>query len=133
MIIKRPNIFISYTTRDKVISREFLREIEPQLEHFGNSYIDILHNDSKNKQERVIKELERSDVIILLETDNSINSPWVQFELKFAEKANKVIRKISVANLDKKPITSAMNEWGFTSQAVLVRSRSFMKKASHKY
>lgn len=75
------NIFVSYTIKDKEISLETLNFVSEKLKHIGNVYIDILNNDSFNKQERVFYELDNSDVVILLMSPNVYKSRWVTIEL----------------------------------------------------
>ena len=74
-------IFISYTTRDKIITRDFLSILEFELSDLGDIYIDLLHNHSKNKQARVANELQQADIFMLLSTDSIKNSPWVKWEI----------------------------------------------------
>jgi hypothetical protein len=78
-------IFISYTTRDKIITRDFLSILEFELSDLGDIYIDLLHNHSKNKQARVANELQQADIFMLLSTDSIKNSPWVKWEIDTAK------------------------------------------------
>lgn len=80
------NIFISYTIKDKEISLHSLDIISKKLNHIGNVYIDIINNDSLNKQERVFYELDNSDIVILLISPNVYKSRWVRLELERAKK-----------------------------------------------
>ncbi|WP_418551573.1 toll/interleukin-1 receptor domain-containing protein [Prevotella sp.] len=79
------NIFISYTIKDKEISLNSLNFISKKLKHIGNVYIDIINNNSLNKQERVFYELDNSDVVILLVSPNVYKSRWVKMELERAK------------------------------------------------
>lgn len=87
-------IFVSYTTKDKEISKSFLKQVLVALEQFGEVYIDMLSNDSIDKQLRVLEELERSDIIILIVSKNVYNSIWVKRELEIASKLEKIIIKL---------------------------------------
>lgn len=80
------NIFISYTIKDKEISLNSLSSISKKLRHIGNVYIDIINNDSINKQERVFYELDNSDIVMLIITPNVYKSKWVTIELERAKK-----------------------------------------------
>lgn len=80
------NIFVSYTTRDKVIDRQLLEDASEVLSAYGNIYIDLLHNDSKNKQAHVGHMLSQSDVLVLIESCSIKESTWVQWELCEAER-----------------------------------------------
>lgn len=78
-------IFISYTTRDNIVTRDFLIYLESKIAGIGDIYIDLIHNHSKNKQARVESELHQADIFLLLHTDSIINSPWVRWEIDTAE------------------------------------------------
>ena len=60
-------------------------------------FIDLLHNDSIDKQSRVLKELYSSDVMILIETNSVYQSEWVVLEI---EQANAISIPIQIMNLD---------------------------------
>ena len=79
-------IFVSYTTRDKDITSELLNTVFFKLRKIGKVYIDLIHNDSINKQQRVLNELDTSDLVLLIKSDKNILSKWVRIE---TERANK--------------------------------------------
>lgn len=87
-------IFVSYTTRDRNITKELLIQVYNKLSEFETVYIDLIHNDSENKQKRVFDELESADQIILLETESVYKSNWVKVELERAKHLKKEIIKI---------------------------------------
>ncbi|GKV90985.1 toll/interleukin-1 receptor domain-containing protein [Pectobacterium carotovorum] len=92
---KKKRIFVSYTTRDNKVDIYSLRFIEGKLQQLGYScYIDLLHNDSKNKQQRVFNELISSDYFMAIISDNYHLSPWAQKEITLACKLKKEIIKI---------------------------------------
>ena len=75
-------------------------------------YIDLIHNDSTNKQDRVIKELNNSDFIFLIRTEQIDNSEWVDKEISLAKKLNIPIIEFEYQELIEKkirPITQAIN------------------------
>ena len=94
-------IFISYTTRDGNITKLFLERLEKVLSIHSSIYIDLIHNNSKNKQNRVLKELKNSDILILIRTSDSTKSDWVQTELKLAKELN-----IPIAEVDFKEVNN---------------------------
>lgn len=65
----------------------------------GDFIINILHNDSTNKQKRIIQEIDNSDLLILIETENVYKSQWVQLEIKRARQFQKPIKRILVKDL----------------------------------
>ena len=79
-------IFVSYTTKDDQIDEGYLSEKELIIAKYGHVYIDILHNDSADKQNRVIRELISSDVLLLVKTESIFKSQWVIWELEMAYK-----------------------------------------------
>ena len=78
------NIFVSYTTKDNEVSLHRLNEISIKLKQIGYVYIDIIDNNSQDKQKRVFYELDNSDVIILITSKNIYNSKWVALEIERA-------------------------------------------------
>ena len=78
-------IFVSYTTRDQEITINLLKKISKKLNPYGKVFIDIIDNNSTNKQLRVINELENSDLIILIESKSIYQSEWVALEIKKAK------------------------------------------------
>jgi hypothetical protein len=91
--------FVSYTTRDKEVTKELLSIFSKQLEKSGNVFIDIIDNDSFDKQLRVIEELENSDLMILIETKSIYQSEWVALEIEKAKSRQIPIRKVSINEL----------------------------------
>ncbi|NQX97226.1 MAG: toll/interleukin-1 receptor domain-containing protein [Flavobacteriales bacterium] len=84
----KKNFFVSYTIRDNTVSIEFLQQIEKFLQNFGTPFIDLLHNDSEDKQSRIENELYKSDCLILINTDKAKESEWVNKELSIACERN---------------------------------------------
>ena len=95
------NLFISYTMKDKKINEGFLREFQDKVAIIGKAYVDLIDNDSINKQKRVYEELQRMDCLILIESPFTKKSKWVSFELRCAEKYNKQIIKFTLEEVDK--------------------------------
>jgi hypothetical protein len=91
--------FVSYTTRDKEVTKELLAVFSKQLEKSGSVFIDIIDNDSFDKQARVIAELENSDLMILVETKSIYQSEWVALEIEKAKLSQIPIRKVSIYEL----------------------------------
>jgi hypothetical protein len=79
-------IFVSYTTRDYYIDRELLECVSKVLLEFGEYYIDMLHNDSSNKQSHVDIMLSQAKSLLLISSSSVNESEWVQWELQEAER-----------------------------------------------
>lgn len=94
------NIFVSYTTRDGEINKQQLLIIEAALSKFGKVYIDLLHNDFlQNPQKKVIDKLINSDLLILIRTSKTLESEWVNLELKKARVHNIKILNITLEEI----------------------------------
>nr|WP_277869602.1 TIR domain-containing protein [Vibrio splendidus] len=91
-------IFVSYTVRDSMVTKELLEKVNKMLLVFSEPYIDLLHNDSFDKQARVKQELIKSDVILLLESDAISDSPWVQWEIDTAMNLGITVKAICIRN-----------------------------------
>lgn len=116
-------IFVSYTLRDSFLSIDILQYFEKILSSFGNPYIDILHNNSSNPQDYVIKMLQESTVVCALITPKYFKSTWVQIELYIA--SQKGIPVIAIDLISNYRITSihqantipkCVKNWFFTKQ-----------------
>lgn len=107
------NIFVSYTTRDSHINREFLSVISSIVSNFGSSYIDLLDNHAVDKQAHVETMLNETDVLLLLASSSINESQWVHWELTQAKKLKVKIIEVSVKqrNVDEvgKKILSEFN------------------------
>lgn len=77
-------IFVSYTTRDYYINREFLMRASEVISEYGAHYIDLLHNYSPNKQQHVELMLSQASCLVLLESKSIQKSEWIQWELNEA-------------------------------------------------
>lgn len=87
--------FISYSIRDGIITRNLLQKAKTLYNKYGSCYVDMLDNDSIDKQRRVIQELYKADILILLQTPASKSSKWVQKEIQIAHK-----RKIPIITVN---------------------------------
>jgi len=92
--------FVSYTTKENEVTKELLESIAKVLKQKGEVYIDLIDNDSINKQERVINELDNSDVFLLIETKSVYDSAWVQIELEKAKSRQIDIQILSITDIN---------------------------------
>lgn len=93
------NIFVSYTTRDKIISTKRLRKIEKLLSYYGKPYIDLLHNNSDDPQSFVLSRLASSAIFYVCWTPAYLESGWTQLELYLALKNNISIVWLDIENI----------------------------------
>ena len=104
-------IFISYTLKDGILNMDFFKNLKSAVKELCSSYIDILDNDSKDKQARVEKELLKSDLLILIKTHKINKSDWVKKEIFIAQENNIPIIEFDYYELIEKkfqPITSCI-------------------------
>lgn len=88
--------------RDNKIDIYSLKFIEGKLKGLDYyCYIDLLHNDSKNKQQRVFNELITSDYFMAITSDNYYLSPWTQKEIMLARKFKKQIIIVDYTKINK--------------------------------
>lgn len=111
MTEKNPKIFISYTVRDGKINKGFLSKLENKISPISNVYIDLIHNNSKDKQKRVMSELKSSDMIFLIKTEEINESKWVKKEILLANKEGIPIYEFEFEDIIEKefiPITKVI-------------------------
>ena len=98
-------IFVSYTLKDGYLDTSILLQVKELYRNSDSCYIDILDNDSVDKQGRVEQELQSADVLLLIETPMVMESKWVRYELDVAKSRNILIIKSDINNI-KKEISS---------------------------
>lgn len=85
-VAKRNKLFFSYTLRDAVVNNSLLSELYTALVKKYDIFIDLLHNDSIDKQARVLNELKTSQYVFVLKTPLIGESNWVKIEIDEAKK-----------------------------------------------
>ena len=91
--------FVSYTTRDKEVTADLLQAFATELRKTSEVYIDMIDNNSVDKQGRVISELDNSNILVLIESESIYKSEWVRIELERAALKKIPIRKIKMEEL----------------------------------
>ena len=94
------NIFVSYTTQNNEVTLDSLINFSNKLNSFGKIFIDLIDNDSIDKQGRIITELETTDLLILIKSESTLNSQWVQFELDSANKLKIPVIEFQIKEID---------------------------------
>lgn len=92
--------FVSYTLMDGSISINHLERLKTQVPLSCDTYIDILDNDSVDKQKRVDNELYLCDGLILIDTPRVLQSDWVNYELSVIKKLRKSINTLNPELID---------------------------------
>ena len=94
------NIFVSYTTRNNEVTINSLTNFSNKVNSFGKIFIDLLDNNSLDKQGRIIEELEKSDILVLIKSNSTYNSEWVKLELEIANKINIPVIEFEIDEID---------------------------------
>lgn len=74
-------VFVSYTLRDTSVTIDKLRALKRKLPLDCDSFIDIIDNDSEDRQRRVDWELDHSKQMLFVKSENWHASDWVRYEL----------------------------------------------------
>ena len=93
-------VFCSYTLRDGLVTIEKLRKLKELISQSADCYIDILDNDSIDKQERVVEELSKAQLVLVLMSPDLKKSAWVQEEYRIANENNIPIVEISINHIN---------------------------------
>ena len=97
-------VFVSYTLRDKLLSKKKLRELKNALKPLSylTTYIDILDNNNKESpQDEVIKQLKQADIVWLINSSDEVNkSEWVRKEIEIAKQYKKTIYQLTIEGFE---------------------------------
>ena len=93
-------VFCSYTLRDGLVTIEKLRKLKELISKSAECYIDILDNDSIDKQERVVEELNKAQLVLVLMSPDLKKSTWVKEEYRIANENNIPIVEISINHIN---------------------------------
>lgn len=81
-------IFISHSTKDRIVARKFKYLFDKYSEHkydvFLSSDMERSQIEVKEWKLNLQKHLKKCDYFVVLESPNSLNSQWVQYEIGFA-------------------------------------------------
>ncbi len=78
-------IFISYTMKGGEIDESYLKSINQKVTAENvEIFIDKLHNNDLDPQQRIEKEVKNSDILILIESNFVFKSDWVKKEIQIA-------------------------------------------------
>ena len=97
-IIKR---FVCYTQRDPVITEDLLLVYKRQQPLNVDTFVDVLDNDSCNRQERVNAELYAADDVHLINSPSALDSYWVQYELRIARALGTPVKYVYPSSISK--------------------------------
>lgn len=95
-------IFVSYTLRDGVLSKESLNSFRSGLSSYVDTYVDILDNKALDPQAYVFAMLQKADVLLVCETRGFYMSEWTQLELAVAKQRNIPIFRVTAEQLCRK-------------------------------
>lgn len=92
-------VFVSYTRRDGVVTIEMLKILNEKLKSLCVPFIHALEIQYSDSQIYVIRQLVISNFLILIESPDVYNSPWVRLELFLATLRLIPIIKISAYDI----------------------------------
>ena len=101
-IIKR---FVCYTQKDPEISELLLLAYKRQQPLNVDTFVDVLDNDSCNRQERVNAELYAADDVHLINSPSALDSYWVQYELRIARALGTPVKDVYPSSISKIKVT----------------------------
>lgn len=84
VVIAMSHVFLSYTTRDRMLNEELLAQLASALTPLGPVYVDLLHNEAVDRQRHVISMLQSMKYFVLCITPSIANSKWVRLEVEYA-------------------------------------------------
>ena len=97
-------VFISYTLAGGDVTLAFLNEFKDKLKNLVSidSYIDIIDNDSSGEeyQTRVMYEVDNSNYLFLIQSDEVTRSGWVRKELDRAKEKNIPVIEIHIDSIN---------------------------------
>lgn len=94
------NIFVSYTTRNNEVTINSLINFSKKISSLGKIFIDLIDNNSNDKQGRIIEELKKTELLILIKSKSSFESKWVKLELENAGKLKIPIVEFDIKELE---------------------------------
>ena len=93
-------VFCSYTLRDGLVTIEKLRKLKEIISQSAACYVDILDNDSIDKQERVVEELNKAQLVLVLMSPDLKKSAWVKEEYRIANEKKIPIVEININHIN---------------------------------
>lgn len=114
-------VFVSYTLKDGVLTIDKLRKVKSIISIYTTCYIDILDNDSEDKQKRVISELKKSQLLIALLSPDIYKSEWVHKEYEIAKKND-----IPIIEIDANDINTIEDKLSKTIYAMKNRTKTYL-------
>ncbi len=99
----KPKIFISYTSRDEVVSDKALYKAKLLFSEYSSVYVDRLAGKSKwHPQLVILSKVFLSHLVVVIESRSVYYSPWVLLEL--------LVAKLTLTPVIRVPIESLENE-----------------------
>ena len=96
-------IFISYTSRDKIVSDKALSKAKSLFSEYASVYVDRLAGKSKwHPQVLILSKVFRAHLLVIIESRSVYYSPWVFLEL--------LVAKLTLTPVIRLPIEDLANE-----------------------
>jgi hypothetical protein len=102
------NLFVSYTRRDGIVTRQLLVRLHAHLTAMCNPFVHAVEADHLSHQQfGVLRALLRSHAVLLVESPAVRQSPWVRLELAIAR-----LMMLPVLTLDARELVAAAHRSG---------------------
>ncbi|HDZ77947.1 MAG TPA: hypothetical protein ENH39_01400 [Gammaproteobacteria bacterium] len=100
-------LFVSYTRRDGVVTKKALEDLNEYLCSICTPFIHAVEEPNiKWQQISVVKAIFRSHAVLLVNSPEVHQSPWVKFELILAKILFMPVMHIEASSITKSSITS---------------------------
>lgn len=93
-------MFVSYTLNDGLLTIDNLQSIHDLVSQYAICFIDVIDNNSVDRQKKVIDTLNQSDVMLLLVSPGIKKSKWVRLEYQIAQDLSIPIYEVNVEDGD---------------------------------
>ena len=101
-------LFVSYTRRDGVVTKRTLEDLNEYLCSICTPFIHAVEEPNiKWQQLSVVKAIFRSHAVLLINSPEVYQSPWVKFELILARMLFMPVMHIEASSITKSSITNS--------------------------
>lgn len=109
-----PDVFLSYASKDRLWVAEFVSA----LHEFGIQAFDVAElSPGVRWKEQIEKALRESNTFIVILSANSVDSPWIFFEIGAAVADKKTIIPVITEDVDMRQLPPLLKEYQFVKEA----------------
>ena len=93
--MNRKDIYISYSRKDIAIAREIKKKVETKTSVSCRMDMEGIERGSQF-QDVIIKTINEAKIVLLLLSENSMQSPWVKKEINYTHEKHKKVVPINI-------------------------------------